>query len=165
MFFAKFRNKLSVRDESVIQFRVWITDIDVSIMNHAAILTVMEMGRIDFMVRSGFLRLAKKKKWYFVSAALSAQFIRPLKIFQKASLTTRVFHIEDPWIYMEQKITRAGKDLAVCIVKSKVKKGRETVSTDEIAKELNSGPLPAEGEEIVACYEQENNLVRQRVFK
>ena len=31
--------------------RVWPTDVDVSIANHAAVLTIMEAGRIDFMIR------------------------------------------------------------------------------------------------------------------
>lgn len=160
---AKFRSRLDITDSSVISFRVWLTDIDISIMNHAALLTVMEMGRVDFMVRSGFLQLAKKKKWYFPSAAISAQFIRPLKLFQKAQVITRVFHIDERWIYIEQKMVRAGKDIAVCIVKSKVKKGRETINTSEILQELQLGALPSEGREVIDAYERENILVAQRL--
>ena len=159
---ARSRDKLNITDASVISFRVWPLDIDVSIMNHASLLTVMEMGRIDFMVRSGFLKLAKKKKWYFPSAAISAQFIRPLKLFQKANVTTRVFHIDERWIYIEQKVTREGKDIAICIVKSKVKKGRDTIDTSEILRELQLGSLPSEGREVVDAYEKENMLVVER---
>ena len=160
---ARFRSGLNITDASVISFRVWPLDIDVSIMNHASLLTVMEMGRIDFMVRSGFLKLAKKKKWYFPSAAVSAQFIRPLKLFQKATVITRVFHVDERWIYIEQKMMRNGKDVAFYIVKSKVKKGRDTIDTAEILKELQLGSLPAEGREVVDAYEKENMLVTQRL--
>ena len=65
IFSAKYKSELSITDVSEIKFRVWLTDIDVSIMNHAAMMTVMEMGRIDYMVRTGFFKLARKKKWYF----------------------------------------------------------------------------------------------------
>ncbi len=78
---AKYRSKLTISDESNISFRVWITDIDASIMNHAPMMTVMEMGRIDFMVRSGFFKIAREKNWYFPSKSISVQFIRPLKLF------------------------------------------------------------------------------------
>lgn len=62
---AHFRDGISPGDESEVKFRVWITDVDASIMNHATMLTVMETGRIDYMVRSGFFRLAIKNRWYF----------------------------------------------------------------------------------------------------
>ena len=44
---------------------MWPTDVDVSIANHAAVLTIMEIGRIDFMIRSGFFGLSRRNRWYF----------------------------------------------------------------------------------------------------
>jgi acyl-CoA thioesterase FadM len=161
---AKFRRNLSVTGTSIIPFRVWITDIDVSIMNHAAILTVMEAGRIDLMVRTGFYQLARRKKWYFVSAAVHAQFMRPLKVFQKAELHTKLFHVDPEWIYIEQKIVRGGKNIANCIVKSKVKQGRENISTEVVFKELGS-PFLSDKTEIINQYESVNELLYQRLFE
>ncbi len=160
---AKYRSKLTITEESNITFRVWFTDVDASVMNHATMMTVMEMGRIDLMVRSGFFKLARKKKWYFPLRSISVQFIRPLKLFQKANLTTKVFHADERWIYTEQKISRFEKDIAICIVKSAVKKGKETISTNEIVKALGIGELPSEGKQIIGSYEKENNLVYQRL--
>ena len=156
---ARNRSKFSISEESNLTFRVWPTDIDVSIMNHAAMMTVMEMGRIDYMVRTGFFKLARKKKWYFPIRGISAQFIRPLKLFQRANLITRVFHIDESWFYIEQKIIRKGKIIAICIVKATVKKGKISVSTNEILKELDIVQLPIEGKNIIDSYEKENNLV------
>jgi acyl-CoA thioesterase FadM len=163
IFSAKYRSKLTITEESNITFRVWLTDVDASIMNHATMMTVMEMGRIDFMVRSGFFKLARQNKWYFPLRSISVQFIRPLKLFQKANLKTKVFHIDERWIYTEQKIIRHGKDIAICIVKSTVKKGKETISTNKIAKALGIDELPTEGKQIIDSYEKENNLVYQRL--
>lgn len=115
------------------------------------------------MVRSGFFALARKMKWYFPSAAVSVQFIRPLKLFQTAEVHTRVFHVNESWIYLEQKVVRGGKAMAVCIVKSKVKKGRETVNTNEILKELHMDSLPAEASDLIECYERGNKLMFDRL--
>ena len=41
---ATFRKKLTVFEESNINFRVWPTDVDANIMNHAPMMTIMEMG-------------------------------------------------------------------------------------------------------------------------
>ncbi len=163
IFAARNRSKLSILEESNLTFRVWPTDIDVSIMNHAAMMTVMEMGRIDYMVRTGFFKLARKKKWYFPIRGISAQFIRPLKLFQKANLITRIFHVDESWFYIEQKIIRKGKIIAICIVKATVKKGKISVSTNEILKELNIAELPIEGKNIIDSYEKENDLVYKRL--
>jgi acyl-CoA thioesterase FadM len=160
---APYRQQLDPDSTSRLNFHVWPTEIDVSIMNHAAILTVMEAGRIDLMVRTGFFRLARKQKWYFVSAALNVQYLRPLKIFQKASLATRIFHVAEPWIYMEQIITCAGKDVAACIVKSKVKKGRENVSMEEISRMLGFDGFPQGEAEVVAAYEHANTVLINRM--
>lgn len=162
IFSAKHRSKLSITDVLEIKFRVWLTDIDASIMNHATMMTVMEMGRIDYMVRTGFFMLARRKKWYFPIRSISAQFIRPLKLFQTANLITRVFHVDESWIYLEQMIIRQGKIIAICIVKGTVKKGKSSVSTNEISKELKIGELPAEGKNIIDSYEKENDLVYKR---
>src|SRR5688572_28296663 len=118
LLFAKFRSKLTVDGRSVLQFRVWLTDIDASIMNHAAMITVMEAGRIDLMVRSGFFKLARKEKWYFPTSAISVQFYRPLKAFQKAMLSTRVIRVSPTHIYLEQNITRGEKEIAKCLVRA-----------------------------------------------
>jgi acyl-CoA thioesterase FadM len=156
---AKFRKPVPVTGTSELSFRVWITDIDVSIMNHAALLTVMEMGRIDFMVRTGFFKLASKRKWYFMSSSVSASFLRPLKAFQLALLTTRILHMDDQWIYIEQKINRKGKDMAYCIVKSKVKNGRDTVATTEILEGLGMDPFPLDAGSIISNHEAEVKMM------
>ena len=118
---AKFKKKLTGTETVVKSFRVWITDIDVSVMNHAAIMTVLETGRLDAMVRLNFFKVASKNKWFFPSQAISIQFYRPLKVFQKAQIHTRISYVDEKWIYVEQKIERKGKIIAVCIIKNTIK--------------------------------------------
>ena len=90
---AKFKKKLTGTETVCKPFRVLITDIDVSVMNHAAIMTVLETGRLDLMVRSDFFKVASKNKWFFPSQAISIQFYRPLKLFQKAQIYTRISYV------------------------------------------------------------------------
>lgn len=53
-------------------------------MNHAAIMTVFKMELMNFMVRSNFLKIATKNKWFFPNQAINVQFYRPLKMHKKA---------------------------------------------------------------------------------
>lgn len=128
-------------------------------------LTVMEMGRLDYMVRTGFIALATKRKWFYTAGAISIQFLRPLKAFQKAQLETRVFHMDEQWIYLEHKITRKGKNIAVAIVKCTVKQGRKRVPYSRIVEELGLGKIPHEGRKIIKAFEEENVLVKKRILK
>jgi acyl-CoA thioesterase FadM len=163
MLLARFRSHVPVAGVSNLAFRVWITDIDISVMNHAAIMTVFETGRIDFMVRTGFFKLATRNKWYVPSSAISVTFFRPLKMFQKAVVTTRLFHVDDRWIYLEQVIIRHGKAISACIVKSTVKKGREVIDPAIVLKALGSSAIVKEGAELVRIYEQEQRMLSDRL--
>jgi acyl-CoA thioesterase FadM len=158
LIFARYRPGLTVADPSVLSFRVWLTDVDASIMNHAALMTVMEAGRIDLMVRSGFFKLARKEKWYFPTSGISVQFVRPLKLFQKALLTTRVIHVTPTAIYLEQKVMRGEKKIAACIVKGTVKKGRETLDIPSLIRRLGNTVAPSEASAIITAFENQNNL-------
>ena len=163
IFSAHFRGRISPEEPSEIHFSVWLTDVDASIMNHATMMTVMEMGRMDLMVRSGFFGLARKEKWYFPARSISVQFIRPLKVFQKATLFTKVFHVDEKWMYIEQKIVRNDKVIAVCIVKGTVKKGKESIPPHVIAKELGFSMLPAEGQEVIDALTTNDEFVYRRL--
>lgn len=147
-----------MRDEAVATFRVWPWDVDVSIMNHAPIMTVLETGRVDYMVRSGFFSTATRNKWYFPLASIDVQFIRPLKIFQKAMIKTKVVCIDEKWIFMQQSIVKNGKLFVTAIIKSVVKKGRDRVPYMQIAERLDLGPLPSEKPEIAAIVESEKEI-------
>lgn len=161
--FARFRSRLEINETSIKPFRVWLTDIDVSIMNHAAMMTVFEIGRIDFMVRTGFFRIARQNKWYFPGSGIHVQFFRSLKAFQKAIVITRVLHVTDYHIYTEQKIIRHGKDIAFCIVKSKVKSGRENIGTGEILKLLKATIIPADDKPLIELFEKQEAAFRLKL--
>tara|TARA_R110002111_G_scaffold256164_2_gene323161 strand:+ start:4836 stop:5372 length:537 start_codon:yes stop_codon:yes gene_type:complete len=164
MISAKFKSEIKATDAISLSFRVWITDIDVSVMNHAAILTVMEAGRIDAMVRSNFFKVASKNKWFFPSQAISVQYYKPLKVFQKAQLYTRISYADEKWIYTEQKIMRKGNVVAACLAKSTIKKGRKTVSVSELTQKLNIGNFPSIKPELIATYEKENIQMNEKII-
>lgn len=160
---AKFKTKANPIETFSLSFRVWITDIDVSIMNHTAILTVMETGRIDVMVRSNFFKIASKNKWYFPTQAINVQYYRPLKLFQKAKLYSRISFVDEKWIYVEQKIMRKGKVIATCLVKNTIKKGKETVPTSEVMKALKVTNSPSCKYDLINTHELGNAQMNDRL--
>ena len=161
---AKFKSKCKAAETTTFPFRVWVTDIDISVANHAAILTILEAGRIDFMVRTNFFHIASKNKWFFPSQAISVQFYKPLKLFQKAEVLTRISFVDEKWIYVEQKIIRNDKIIAACLVKNIIKKGRETVPTTDIMKALHIEHLPSIKYDLIKTFELENVQMNEKII-
>ncbi len=162
---AHLKRKIAANETATLKFYVWLTDIDVSMMNHAAILTVMEAGRIDFMVRTNFLRMAIKKKWTFPAQALSVQFYKPLKLFQKCELQTKIYGVDEKWIYLIQRIVRTGEVLSACLVKVKIKKGRITVPTSHVISSLSLESISWDKPSLIENYEVHHNQMNEIVLK
>jgi len=110
--------RLRVDQESSLDLRVWPTDADLSLMNHAGYLTVMEQGRVDLMVRTGFLRFLLRRHWSAVLASITVQFRRPLRRFQRFRLRTRLVCWDEQWIYLEHRIDRGNEFVASGLAKN-----------------------------------------------
>src|SRR5690349_9399530 len=90
--------RLRLDQESTLDLRVWPTDADLTFMNHARYLTAMEQGRIDLMLRTGFLRFLLKQHWSALLGSMIVQFRKPLRRFQRFRLRTRLVHWGDTLI-------------------------------------------------------------------
>jgi acyl-CoA thioesterase FadM len=106
------RPRLRVDQESRLTFRVWPTDADLSLMNHACYLTIMEQGRIDFIMRTGILRLMLRHHWSALLGSITVQYRSPLRRFQRFQLRTRVVCWDDKWIFLEHQISRESRIVA-----------------------------------------------------
>ena len=155
---AQFRKNINPDEETSLNFRVWITDVDLSVMNNAAMLAIMEMGRWDLMVRTGFLKHARKNRLYLPLASISAQFRRPLKRFQKLQLKTQLIYWDEKWIYISNRIVRKEKTIAVALAKVTLKKGREQIPFEKIIHEFNWEMKPKKRPKMIDEFEKGETL-------
>ena len=146
---AQFLKDINPDEETSLNFRVWITDVDLSIMNNAAMLSITEMGRIDLMIRTGFLKHAWRNKLYVPLASISAQFRRPLKRFQKFQLKTQLIYWNEKWIYISHRIVCEEKIIAVALAKRMVKKGTELIPFESIIHKFNWKMTPKNRPEMI----------------
>lgn len=90
-------------DGSILTFRVWPHDLDLSLhMNNGRYLTIMDLGRLDAMVRSDLWRAALKNKWTPIASAVAIRFRRELRPFQRYRLETRLACWDRTLVVMEQ---------------------------------------------------------------
>lgn len=99
-----------ILEESVVRFRVWPNDLDTNLhMNNGRYLTLMDLGRLDLLLRNGSVRHVLRNKWYPVLAGTQIRFRRPLNLFQKFEIRTRIVSWDAKWVFLEQIILRQGE--------------------------------------------------------
>ncbi len=86
-----------------LRFRVWPHDLDLSVhMNNGRYLTIMDLGRLDFMVRSGLWRAVLANRWTPIASTVTIRFKRELRPFQSFRLETRLLCWDATLVVMEQ---------------------------------------------------------------
>ena len=89
-----------ILEESVVRFRVWPNDLDTNLhMNNGRYLTLMDLGRLDLLLRNGSVRHVIRNKWYPVLAGTQIRFRRPLNLFQKFEIRTRIVSWDAKWVF------------------------------------------------------------------
>lgn len=101
---ARMRGHIDLpRESSLLSFRVWPHDLDLSLhMNNGRYLTLMDLGRLDVMVRSGLWREVLRDKWTPIASAITVRFQRELRPFQKFRLDTKLLCWDASLVVMEQ---------------------------------------------------------------
>ena len=115
---------LSILDKSVLTFRVWPNDLDCNWhMNNGRYLTVMDLGRMDLVVRSGMSRAVSSQDWIPILSSAAIRYRLELKPFQKFHLETHIVGWDDSWFYIEQRFIHADGDKAGAVAALALVKG------------------------------------------
>lgn len=101
---APFRPRLAIpTDVSVLALRVLPNDLDLSLhMNNGRYLTVMDLGRLDLILRSGLAGAVWRNGWTPVANAALIRFRRELRVFDRYRLETRVVGWQEQTVLIEQ---------------------------------------------------------------
>ncbi len=127
-------------DTFTTRFRVLPNDLDLNgHMNNGRYLTIMDLGRLDYITRIGLLQIMWREKKMPVLAAAQVRFRLPLMPFQQYDLQTRIVCWDEKWVYIEQRFiiasgNKAGAIAAIGLLKGGFYDGkkRQTVPTSEV---------------------------------
>jgi len=115
---CKWKKPLNALDTSIISLHVLLNDLDLNWhMNNGRFLTIMDLGRMDLLQRTGILKMAVRNKWMPIVGNAKIEFQRPLKLWQKYELHSRVGGWDDKWIYLEQTFYSNDKIIAIGQIK------------------------------------------------
>lgn len=144
---ALLSTKLHPLDTSRINLRVWPNDLDLNLhMNNGRYLSIMDLGRVDMMVRNGILAVILKRRWRPMVGAATIRYRRGLQPFTRYELATRIVCWDPKWLFIEQRFMQDGEVCAVAVIKGLFVGPRDKIPGSEIAEAVGyaegSPPMP-----------------------
>lgn len=146
-------------DASVLDFRVWPHDLDLAMhMNNGRYLTIMDLGRLDILIRSGLWRVILRHRWTPIASGIQIRFSRELRVLDRFRLETRLLAWDDTRVVMEQVFViasgaRKGQVAARALFKGGIydRAVRSFVPVARMMQEIGVlGPNPAQSPEVAA---------------
>lgn len=136
------RPRITLWDTAVTPFRVFPSDLDVlAHMNNGKYLSLMDLGRIDLMLRSGLWAKARRLGWYPVVAGQTITYLRSLRLGQSFELHTRFLGFHGPWSYVIQEFRVGNTVYAHAVVRARfLRRGGGTVPQDEVVAQAGAKP-------------------------
>ncbi|MEM5387417.1 thioesterase family protein [Paraburkholderia phymatum] len=128
------RGRLHVLDTCVTPFRVWPNDLDVlRHMTNGRYFTILDLARVDLMVRSGMWPQLRKQGWYPVVTLETMRFHRSLELWDRYDVATRVIGWDEKHAFIEQSFIRDGAQVALGVVRARfLKRSGGTVPTNDL---------------------------------
>lgn len=134
--------KVSLWSEVETPFRVVPTDLDpLRHVNNGRYLTIMDLGRTDLMIRSGFWEETKRRGWYPVVGAQTITYKRSLTLGQRFVVHTRALGFDERSVYMQQEFRHRGKLVARAVVQARfLRREGGAVTPDELIAAAGGAP-------------------------
>lgn len=127
---------------TTVSFRVWPTDLDINMhMTNSRYLALMDLGRTNLIFQSGLMAFLRREKLAPVIAGSLVRFRRPLKLFEKITLTTQVIGWDAKWIFIDQRVMRGGELACQAMVKAVFLSKAGSVAPELLAKGLGQHPV------------------------
>jgi len=143
------RPPLGIHDVSVTRFRVLPTDLDVlNHMNNGVYFSIMDLGRMDLLIRSGVWAAVKKLGYYPVVSNATMTFRKSLEPWQRFEIRSRIIGYDEKSVFVEQRFVVDGEIYARGFMRGRfLKRTGGTVLLPELSAALgvdaSEVPLPA----------------------
>jgi YbgC/YbaW family acyl-CoA thioester hydrolase len=142
---APLRSRCGALGPSRKRFLVLPTDLDVlGHVNNGVYLSMLDVARVDLMLRSGAFARLHSHGYFAVVAAETIRFRRSLRLFQRFDVETRVLGWDEKAFILEHRFMRGEELVAEAVIRSRfLKRGGKTIGTAEVLEALgNTGPSP-----------------------
>jgi acyl-CoA thioesterase FadM len=115
--------------QDVIVTAFWVTPFDtgVRLLKSDKVLQFAETAQVDYLLKAGRFFDLLRSGTSFVNLAQVVKFARPIPVFSRVRVETRVIYADAKCAYFSHLLIARGEQAAEVLVKMKFKKGRLTV--------------------------------------
>ncbi|MDP3532173.1 MAG: thioesterase family protein [Alphaproteobacteria bacterium] len=137
------KTKINFWDASTIKTKVHPNDLDINVhMNNARYSTMFDLGRFDFLVRTGLIKLIWKEKWRPVIGSTMVSYLKSLKLYEKFIVSTKVVYFDDKWFYLEHLLKKDNDLMARAFVKCLFLQNGKKIPTQNLLEALHCDFIP-----------------------
>ncbi|MWB98590.1 acyl-CoA thioesterase [Agromyces seonyuensis] len=147
LFLSRRKPDLAMFDVARTRFVTLPTDQDINRhMNNGVYFSIMDVARMDLIVRTGYFATMRERGWYPVVVSETISFRKSLSLWQRFTIESRILGVDDKAFYMEQRFVRRGADgtpeiYAKAFVRGRMlRKAGGTVPIEEVVESM--GGLP-----------------------
>jgi acyl-CoA thioesterase FadM len=146
---SRFRPRCDLLGPARKRFIVWPPDLDVLLhVNNGVYLSMLDVARVDLMLRSGAAAALRRHGFYPVVAAETIRFRRSLQLFQAFEIETAIIGWDDKAFIIEHRFWRGQELVAEAVIRARfLRRKGGTVSSRELLEAVGrsgeSPPLPA----------------------
>jgi acyl-CoA thioesterase FadM len=128
-------SKLHIHEVGRAPFHVLPTDLDVlGHMNNGVYFSIMDLGRMDLMIRAGAWAKLSQNGFYPVASNETITFRKSLRPWQRFVLETRIVGYDDRAVFVEQRFVVNGELYARGFMRGRfLKRSGGTVSMAELS--------------------------------
>jgi acyl-CoA thioesterase FadM len=129
---------------SRLNLRVWPNDLDLNVhVNNGRYLTLMDLGRLDLMMRNNGFKLWFGRGWQPLVALSMTRHFKALKVFQPFVLSSQLLGWDEKWIYFEQRFESRGKLYCVALVRGLLAGAQGPIPTAQLLQEMKIPAQPS----------------------
>ncbi|MFN3938242.1 MAG: acyl-CoA thioesterase [Gemmobacter sp.] len=117
-------------------------------LNNGRTLTLYDLGRIPFAMRTGLVGAIRANRWGITAAGNSVRYRRRVRMFDRLTMVTRTIGWDRRFIYLDQSLWRDGDCTSQMLIRSAVTSAEGIVAPERVLAALGqpgreSPPLPA----------------------
>lgn len=137
-----FRSRLRALESSVLNLCVLPNDLDLYMhLNNGRYLTLMDLGRMDWILRTGLGKTADRHRWKPLVASVKMTYKKSFLVFENFKLSTRIIGWDAKWFFIEQKFEKNGLVYASGLVKGLFRGPEGNIPTQKVLDLLQPGIL------------------------
>ncbi|MES2739359.1 MAG: thioesterase family protein [Pseudomonadota bacterium] len=115
---VRWRGAAGLFDTTRLRMMVLPNDLDFNgHVNNGRYLTLADVARMDFVVRTGCARVALRLRAHPVVGDALAKFRRDLRPFQRYQIETRLLAWDEKWVFVEHRFVRRKRVLGVVLMR------------------------------------------------